>query len=79
MVAAARAVGKDAGILVRDPSELPHRLTQGFTHIAVQPDLALIRDAFRTIVQSFAGIVLEQSTGSMPAMAHWLRFGQSQR
>jgi 2-keto-3-deoxy-L-rhamnonate aldolase RhmA len=52
VVAAARAVGKAAGILVRDPSELPHRLTQGFTHIAVQSDLALIRDAFRTIVQT---------------------------
>lgn len=52
VVAAARAVGNAAGILVRDPSELPHRLTQGFTHIAVQSDLALIRDAFRTIVQT---------------------------
>ncbi|MFN0079845.1 MAG: aldolase/citrate lyase family protein, partial [Prosthecobacter sp.] len=52
VVSAAHAAGKAAGILVRDPSELPHRLGQGFTHIAVQSDLALIRDAFRTIVRT---------------------------
>jgi 2-dehydro-3-deoxyglucarate aldolase/4-hydroxy-2-oxoheptanedioate aldolase len=52
VVAAARAAGKAAGLLIRDPSELPHRLKQGFTHIAVQSDLALLRDAFRTIIQT---------------------------
>jgi 2-dehydro-3-deoxyglucarate aldolase/4-hydroxy-2-oxoheptanedioate aldolase len=52
VVAAARVSGKAAGILVRDPSELPHRVKQGFTHVAVQSDLALLRDAFRTIVQN---------------------------
>jgi len=51
VVAAARVAGKAAGILVRDPSELPSRAGQGFTCIAVQSDLALIRDAFRTIVR----------------------------
>lgn len=52
VVAAARAAGKAAGILVRDPRELPQRLQQGFSHIAVQSDLALLRDAFRTIIQT---------------------------
>ena len=52
VVAAARAAGKAAGILIRDPSELPHRLKQGFTYVAVQSDLALLRDAFRTILQT---------------------------
>ena len=52
VVAAARAAGKAAGILIRDPSELPHRLKQGFTYVAVQSDLALLRDAFRTIIQT---------------------------
>lgn len=56
VVAAAHAAGKAAGILVRDPSELPHRLRQGFTHIAVQSDLALIRDAFRTMIQATRAI-----------------------
>ena len=52
VVTAARAAGKAAGILVRAPSELPQRLRQGFTHIAVQSDLALLRDAFRTMIQT---------------------------
>jgi 2-dehydro-3-deoxyglucarate aldolase/4-hydroxy-2-oxoheptanedioate aldolase len=52
VVTAARAAGKAAGILVRAPSELPQRLRQGFTHIAVQSDLALLRDAFRTMMES---------------------------
>jgi 2-keto-3-deoxy-L-rhamnonate aldolase RhmA len=51
VVAAARASGKAAGILVRDPSELPNRVQQGFTYVAVQSDLAIVRDAFRMIAQ----------------------------
>lgn len=53
VVAAANAAGKAAGILVRDPSELPQRVKQGFIHLAVQSDLALLRDAFHTISQLF--------------------------
>lgn len=49
VVAAARAAGKEAGILVRDPSELPQRRRQGFSHLAIQSDLALLRDAFRAL------------------------------
>lgn len=45
----ARAAGKAAGILVRDPAELPLRQRQGFSLIAVQSDIALLRDAFRAI------------------------------
>ncbi len=52
VVAAARAAGKAAGILVRDPSELPQRIQQGFTRLAVQSDLALLRDAFRTLIRT---------------------------
>lgn len=47
---AARAAGKAAGILVRNPAELPLRQRQGFSLIAVQSDVALLRDAFRAIV-----------------------------
>ena len=52
VVAAARAAGKAAGILVRDPSELPQRVQQGFTRLAVESDLALLRDAFRTLIRT---------------------------
>lgn len=55
VVSAARSSGKEAGILIRDPSELAHRLEQGFTQIAVQSDLALLRDAFRAMIQSVRG------------------------
>lgn len=37
--------------LTLNPSELPRRAKQGFTQVAVQSDLALLRDAFRTIIQ----------------------------
>lgn len=50
VAAAARAAGKAAGILVRNSSELPLRQRQGFSLIAVQSDVALLRDAFRAIV-----------------------------
>ena len=56
MVAAARSAGKHAGTLVRDISELPHRLEQGFTQLAVQSDLALLRDAFSGILRTARAI-----------------------
>lgn len=56
VVAAARSAGKGAGTLVRDISELPHRLNQGFTQVAVQSDLALLRDAFSAILQTARAI-----------------------
>lgn len=52
VVTAACAAGKATGILVRDPPELPQRVKQGFSHLAVQSDLALLRDAFRTMIQT---------------------------
>jgi len=52
VVTAAHSAGKAAGILVRDPHELPRRTEQGFTHVAVQSDLSLLRDAFCTMLQT---------------------------
>jgi 2-dehydro-3-deoxyglucarate aldolase/4-hydroxy-2-oxoheptanedioate aldolase len=52
VVQAARNSGKAAGLLVRDPSELPRRLQQGFTYIALQSDLSLLRDAFRAMIHT---------------------------
>lgn len=47
---AARAAGKAAGILVRNPADLPLRQRQGFSLIAVMSDVGVLRDAFRGIV-----------------------------
>jgi 2-dehydro-3-deoxyglucarate aldolase/4-hydroxy-2-oxoheptanedioate aldolase len=48
---AARAAGKCAGLLVRDPSEVQVRLAQGFTHLAVQSDLSLLRESYGAILR----------------------------
>ena len=56
VVAAARSAGKRAGTLVRDISELPYRLDQGFTQLAVQSDLALLRDGFSAILRAAKAI-----------------------
>jgi 2-keto-3-deoxy-L-rhamnonate aldolase RhmA len=50
VVTVARAAGKAAGILVRDLAELSGRRQQGFTVLAVQSDVGLLRDAFRALV-----------------------------
>ena len=47
VVAAARAAGKAAGILVRDLADLPRRAEQGFSFVAVESDVAILRNAFR--------------------------------
>jgi 2-dehydro-3-deoxyglucarate aldolase/4-hydroxy-2-oxoheptanedioate aldolase len=47
VVAAARAAGKAAGILVREPGDLPRRAEQGFSFVAVESDAAILRNAFR--------------------------------
>jgi 2-keto-3-deoxy-L-rhamnonate aldolase RhmA len=56
VVAAAHSAGKRAGTLVRDISELPRRLDQGFKQLAVQSDLALLRDAFSGILRTARAI-----------------------
>lgn len=55
VVAAARTAGKSAGTLVRDLSELPRRLEQGFTQLAVQSDMSLLRDSFGMILRIAKG------------------------
>jgi 2-keto-3-deoxy-L-rhamnonate aldolase RhmA len=49
VVAAARAAGKAAGILVREPGDLPRRAEQGFSFVAVESDVAILRNAFRRL------------------------------
>jgi 2-keto-3-deoxy-L-rhamnonate aldolase RhmA len=50
VVAAARAAGKASGILVREPGDLPRRAKQGFSFVAVESDVAILRNGFRGLV-----------------------------
>lgn len=47
MVAAAKGAGKSAGILVRDLAEVKPHLDLGFTQVAVDSDLAILRKAYQ--------------------------------
>ncbi|MDP3073044.1 MAG: aldolase/citrate lyase family protein [Opitutaceae bacterium] len=43
VVTAGRNAGKQAGILVRNSEDLPSLLAQGFTHVAVDSDISILR------------------------------------
>lgn len=47
VVAAARGAGKAAGILVRSLADVPSHRELGFTHLAVDSDLAILRQAYQ--------------------------------
>jgi hypothetical protein len=51
VVRAARSANKQAGLLIRDATELPRRLQQGVTYLAVQSDLALLRESIRALIE----------------------------
>ena len=53
VVAVAKCAGKQTGILVRDSAEVQKHLDLGFTHIAVESDLSILRKAWQ---QTLAGI-----------------------
>jgi 2-dehydro-3-deoxyglucarate aldolase/4-hydroxy-2-oxoheptanedioate aldolase len=50
-VSAASAANKQAGLLIRDATEIPRRAQQGFTYLAVQSDLAILHDGFRALIE----------------------------
>jgi len=50
VVSAAKNAGKAAGILVRDATDLPTHRDLGFTYIAVDLDIAILRKAYAKIV-----------------------------
>jgi len=52
VLAAAADAGKSAGLLVRDLNELPQRVLQGFGYVAVQSDLAILREGFKQILEA---------------------------
>ena len=50
VLAAARSAGKEAGILVRDAADVAAHADRGFTRIAVDSDLSILRKAYQTLV-----------------------------
>jgi 2-dehydro-3-deoxyglucarate aldolase/4-hydroxy-2-oxoheptanedioate aldolase len=51
VAAAARAAGKQAGILVRAMDDIPVLRAQGFTHFAIESDLGIIRTRYQQILK----------------------------
>lgn len=51
VAAAARAHGKQAGILVRTMSDIPALRDRGFTHFAVESDLGIIRNRYTQLLE----------------------------
>ncbi|PTX91525.1 aldolase/citrate lyase family protein [Opitutus sp. ER46] len=50
VTAAARRVGKPAGILVRNLDDLPNLRAQGFTHFGIDSDVGALRGRFQAIL-----------------------------
>ncbi len=52
VVATANAAGKSAGILVRELADVRPHLERGFTHVAVDSDLSILRKAYHQTLSS---------------------------
>jgi 2-keto-3-deoxy-L-rhamnonate aldolase RhmA len=50
ILGAARDAGKEAGILVRESSDISRHAELGFSRLAVDSDLAILRQAYQTLV-----------------------------
>jgi 2-dehydro-3-deoxyglucarate aldolase/4-hydroxy-2-oxoheptanedioate aldolase len=55
VVAAAMGAGKETGILVRDLADVPHYLGLGFTQIAIESDLSILRKSWQQTLSNFRG------------------------
>ena len=55
VVSAAQAAGKPSGILLRQTADLPHYQAMGFTWIAIDSDLGLLREGFKRLRASVPG------------------------
>lgn len=51
VVESARSSGKEVGILLRDSSGLQTHFEAGFAHIAIDSDLSILRNAYRSVLQ----------------------------
>jgi 2-keto-3-deoxy-L-rhamnonate aldolase RhmA len=52
VAAAAKGAGKTAGILIRDPSDLARHIELGFTYIAVDSDISILRKSWQQTFSS---------------------------
>lgn len=50
VLSAARSAGKEVGILVRDAAEVSSHAARGFTRIAVDSDLSILRKAYQSLL-----------------------------
>lgn len=50
VLAAARSAGREAGILIRDAADLQAHADLGFSRIAVDSDLSILRKAYQTLL-----------------------------
>jgi len=55
VVKSAQNAGKETGILVRDSSDIPKFVGLGFTYIAVDSDLAILRKSYQEVVRNCKG------------------------
>ncbi|HYF36809.1 MAG TPA: aldolase/citrate lyase family protein [Prosthecobacter sp.] len=55
VVAAASSAGKASGILLRDPADIGRHLKLGFTHVAIDSDVAIMRRGFQQALQAARG------------------------
>ena len=53
VVTAAKDAGKESGILARDLADVPHYLKQGFTRIAIDSDLSILRKSWQQTLSIF--------------------------
>jgi len=58
VAAAAAAGGKQCGILVRNPAEVDALRTLGFTMLAIDSDMAILRQGFQRILQDVNDVTL---------------------
>jgi len=54
VAAAAKAAGKQAGILIRDPADVQRHLALGFTQLAIDSDLSILRKAWQQTLSNVA-------------------------
>ncbi len=50
VVTAAAAAGKQSGILIRNPAECAKHRELGFTHLALESDLAILRKGYQDLL-----------------------------
>jgi 2-dehydro-3-deoxyglucarate aldolase/4-hydroxy-2-oxoheptanedioate aldolase len=55
VAAAAKGAGKETGILIRDAAEVPHYLGLGFSQIAIDSDLSILRKSWQQTLSRFRG------------------------